>query len=99
LVVTHGDLVREAADKWKLLRRLQNVAGSFRDIVLISTNEALVSVQEKREGLAKVAFDASGANALERALEKLIQSVREHRAKAAIAVTGRIARRALSCLE
>jgi hypothetical protein len=95
LVVTHGDLVREAADKRKLLRRLQKEAVSFRDVVLISTNEALASIK----GLTAPALDASGANALESALSKLLLSVREHRTKAAIAVTRRIAQAALSRLE
>jgi len=99
LVVTHGDLVREAADKRKLLCRLRKEAGSFRDVLLISTNEALALMREGGKVSDVSALEASGANALEGALAELLRSVREHRAKAAVAVTRRIARAALSRLE
>jgi len=99
LVVTHGDLVREAADKQKLFRRLQKEAVSFRDVVLISTNEAVAAMREEGKASTAPALEASGAYALENALAKLLLSVREHRAKAAIAVTRRIAQAALSRLE
>jgi tRNA U34 5-carboxymethylaminomethyl modifying GTPase MnmE/TrmE len=99
LVVTHGDLVHEATDQRKLLRRLQKDAFSFRDVVLISTNEALASMRQERKASNSPALEASGANALDSALAKLLLSVREDRTKAAIAVTRRIAQVALSRLE
>ena len=97
--MTHGDLVYEAADKRKLLSRLQKDAVSFRDVVLISTNEALASMRQERKASTAPALEASGANALDNALARLLLSVREHRTKAAIAVTRRIAQMALSRLE
>jgi hypothetical protein len=99
LVVTHGDLVHQVGDKRKLLYRLRKEAVSFRDIVLLSTNEALASMREGRKTPAAPTLEASGANALESALAKLLLSVREHRTKAAVAVTRRIAQAALSRLE
>src|SRR5262245_17079924 len=50
LVVTHGDLLREAGDKEKLMLRLRRDAGAFHDIVVISSIEALALVHENREG-------------------------------------------------
>jgi tRNA U34 5-carboxymethylaminomethyl modifying GTPase MnmE/TrmE len=99
LVVTHGDLVHRVDDKRKLLYRLRKEAVSFRDIVLLSTNEALASKREGRKTPTAPTLEASGANALESALARLLLSVREHRTKAAVAVTRRIAQAALSRLE
>jgi hypothetical protein len=67
--------------------------------VLISTNEALASMRQERKASNSPALEASGANALDSALAKLLLSVREDRTKAAIAVTRRIAQVALSRLE
>jgi len=99
LVVTHCDLLHDTRDREKLSRRLRAEAGSFRDIVFVSTNDALAALHEGPEGLAEAAWEASGARALEIAFDELLQGVREHRINAALAVTRRIAQRRLSCLE
>jgi hypothetical protein len=99
LVTTHSDLLHNAKDKEKLLYRLRREAGSFRDIVLISTNEALALFQQEPGALVEAAWNASGASALEKALDELLQSVRKHRLDAAITVTGRIAHRTLTRIE
>jgi energy-coupling factor transporter ATP-binding protein EcfA2 len=99
LVATHCDLLHDSSDREKLLRRLRTEAGSFRDIVFVSINDALALLHEGPEGLAEAAWEASGARALEIAFDELLQSVREHRIDAALAVTRRMAQRSLSRLE
>ena len=96
LVATHSDLLRNGSDLDKLLRRLHDVAGSsFWDILPMSTIEALAVMGEDHEGPAGAIWQASGADALETALDELIEGVRTQRLKAALEVTGRIAERAL----
>jgi hypothetical protein len=99
LVVTHADLLQQAGDREKLVARLRRDAGAFCDIVLVSTIEALALVEERPAGLVEARWDATGAPALENALDQLLDSVGRQRTQAALAATGRIARRALSRLE
>lgn len=97
LVATHRDLLHAAADPEKLLDRLRDEAGaSFRDILLMSTVEALAVARDDHAGDAGALWKASGADALETALDELIQSVRVQRLNAALRVTARIAQHALS---
>ena len=99
LVATHSDLLRNG-DLEKLMRRLRDVAGSsFWDILPMSTVEALAVMAEDREGPAGAIWKASGADALETALDDLIEDVRMRRLKAALKVTGQIAERALLRIE
>jgi hypothetical protein len=98
LVVTHGDLLREAGDKEKLMRRLRRDAGGFQDIVVISSKEALALVRENRARALGPDWHATGADTLESALDQLLHKVRKQRTEAAFAVTGRMAQRALSRL-
>jgi hypothetical protein len=100
LVATHSDLLRNGSDLEKLLRRLREEAGSsFRDIRVMSTVEALAVMGEDHKGAAGAIWQASGADALETALDSLLENVRTQRLKAALRVTGRIAERALSRIE
>ena len=100
LVTTHCDLLRESTDKEKLLGRLGDEARpSFNAIVLLSTNEALAVMRQERDGPAKVAWEASGADALDTAVDSLLQGVRQHRNQTALQMVGRIASRALARLE
>jgi hypothetical protein len=92
LVATHCDLLRDAADLGKLLDRLRDEAGSsFRDILPISTVKALAVAQEDHAGPAGDVWKASGADALETAIDDLLQSVRMQRLNAALEATARIA--------
>jgi len=96
LVATHSDLLRNGSDLEKLLRRLRDEAGSsFRDILPMSTIEALAVAQADHDRPASAMWKASGADALETALDELLESVRMQRLQAAIEVTGRIAERTL----
>jgi hypothetical protein len=98
LVVTHSDLVNDARDTHKLLRRLRMEAGAFRDILLVSTTNALALLQAKRDELGHAAWIATGADGLDVALDQLLESVAVRRSKVALAVTHRIASRALARL-
>jgi hypothetical protein len=100
LVATNCDLLRDASNLEKLLRRLRDEAGSsFRDILPISTVEAIAVAREDRQGPPGAIWKTSGADAFEAALDDLLQSVRMQRLEAALEVTGRIAERALSRIE
>jgi 50S ribosome-binding GTPase len=99
LVATYCDLLHDINDKEKLLHRLRREAASFRDIVFVSTTKALALMEGKPEDQAEAAWKASGAGSLEVALDQLLQDVRKHRSKAAVAVTNRIAYRTLSRIE
>ena len=100
LVATHSDLLLNGSDLEKLLRRLHDVAGSsFRDILPMSTLEALAVMGQDHEGPADAIWKASGADAFETALDQLIEYVRAQRLKAALEVTRRIAERALLRME
>jgi hypothetical protein len=97
LVATHCDLLHNAGDLDKLLHRLRDEAGtSFRDIMPISTVEALAVARGAHAGAAGTTWKASGADAFETALDQLLQSVRMQRLNAALEVTARIADRTLS---
>jgi hypothetical protein len=96
LAVTHCDLLRDRGDLEKLLRRLRGEAGSsFRNILPVSTVEALAATREDLERPAGAIWKTSGAEALETALDELLRSVRTQRLRAALEVTGRIADRIL----
>ena len=100
LVVTHRDLLRRESDTEKLLARLRSETGpSFDAIVLLSTTEALALVHQERVGLARGAWQASGAEALDTALDQLLTKVRKHRNQATLHVLGRIAQFALARLD
>ena len=100
LVVTHRDLLRRESDSEKLLARLRSETGpSFDAIVLLSTTEALALVHQESVGLARGAWQASGAEALETALDQLLTKVRKHRNQATLQVLGRIAQFALARLD
>lgn len=98
LVVTHGDLVPDATDTHKILRRLRMEAGAFRDIVFVSTTNALALLQDKGEEVGHAAWVTTGADGLEGALDRLLQSVAARRLKVALALTHRMASRALARL-
>ena len=100
LVATHCDLLHDAADRDKLLDRLRDEAGLlFRDILPMSTVEALAVARQDHAGTAGTTWKASGADAFENALDELLQSVRMRRLQSAIEVTARIAARTLSRIE
>jgi len=100
LVVTHCDLLRREGDKERLLARLRSDIGtSFDAIVFLSTTRALALVHEGRVDSAGAAWEASGAEALDAALDQLLLRVRKHRNQAALQVLGRIARHALARLD
>jgi tRNA U34 5-carboxymethylaminomethyl modifying GTPase MnmE/TrmE len=98
LVITHSDALADPSDREKLLDRVRRDAGSFRDIVMVSTNKAL-ALLEGPAGSAETAWKASGADQLEAALAELLESVSGHRREAALDVTARIARATLARLE
>jgi len=96
LVATHRDLLDPDSVE-KLMERLHDEAGrSFRDILPMSTLEALAVARAGHAGDAGALWKASGADALEVALDEVIESVRTERLDAALAVTARIAGHALS---
>jgi hypothetical protein len=100
LVATHCDLLRDAADLDKMLCRLRTEAGSsFRDILPMSTVEALAVARQDHAGASGAVWKTSGADALETALGELLQSVRVQRLNAALEVTARIAGRTLSRID
>jgi hypothetical protein len=100
LVSTHADLLHGPGDADKLLHRLRGEArGVFQDVVLVSTLDALAAFRGQRQGPVRDAWEATGAHALEGALERLLLNLRDQRAEAALRMTGRIADRALSRLE
>ena len=96
LVVTHSDLVRGAEDAHKLLRRLRVEAGEFRDILLVSTINALAVLE--RDDPDNAGWLATGAGGVEAALNQLLESIAARRIKVALTITHRIARRALAGL-
>ena len=96
LVSTHRDLLHAPGDQRKLLTRLRHEVGtSFTSIILLSTVEALAVMGRDLKGLSGAAWIASGAEAIESALARLLLSLREQRAAAALRMTSRIAQRAL----
>jgi energy-coupling factor transporter ATP-binding protein EcfA2 len=100
LVSTHCDLLRDPADRRKLLERLhQDVESSFRSIVLLSTLDAVGVMARDRKGLAGATWLASGADTLGTELAALLSDLREQRAAAALRMTSRIAQRALSRID
>jgi GTPase SAR1 family protein len=96
LVATHCDLLRDGSDLEKLLHRLRADAGpSFRNILSMSTLQALAVAREDHEGAAGAIWKASGAKAFESALDELLLSVRAQRLNAVLELSGRIAERTL----
>jgi Dynamin family len=98
LLATHSDLVHEARDTPRLLRRLQKEAGGFSDIVPVATTNALALLKEDSDELGHAAWAATGADALEEALDRLLENVAARRIRVALAVARRVASRALSRL-
>lgn len=97
LVATHADLLANARDREKLLTRLRSECDTmFRDIIMVSTVNALALVRKDELVPLAAAWQASGAHELDTALSALLLSVRDRRAQSALGVTGRIAHRALS---
>ena len=100
LVVTHRDLLRSADDADRLSRRLHGEVGSaFREIVLLSTLDALALLRAGPERPADAGWQATGAAALESALDALVRSMRDQRVKSALRMIARLADRSLSSLE
>jgi hypothetical protein len=100
LVSTHRDLLHAPSDRRKLLGRLRyEVGASFAGIILLSTVEALSVMGKDLKGLSGAAWIASGAEALESALVRLLSTLREQRAGAALRMTSRIAQRALARID
>jgi hypothetical protein len=100
LVVTHGDLLRSAHDADRLLSRLRaEVGAAFLDIVLISTLDALALLRKGPEGPDGAEWQATGAAALEAALDALLRNVRDQRAEAALRMIARVSAHSLSSLE
>jgi hypothetical protein len=101
LVATHCDLLRDQADRNRLLERLRNVAGSdFDAIAGLSTIEALAAAQDGGDDAANwPIWETSGAKAVRDALAHLAWRVRRERDGAARQVAVRIARHALARLE
>jgi hypothetical protein len=96
--VTHYDLVHEAVDTPKLLRRLQKEAEGFSDIVPVATTTALALLKEKSDELGHAAWAATGVEAFEEALDRLLENVAARRIKIALGLARRVASRALSRL-
>ena len=100
LVATHADLLANARDSEKLLTRLRGECDAlFRDVIMVSTLNALALLRADEPAPAEAAWQATGADALDAALSALLMSVRDRRAQSALGVTGRIAHRALSQIE
>jgi hypothetical protein len=100
LVATHADLLANARDREKLLTRLRSECDTiFRDIIMVSTLNALALMRKDELVPLAAAWQASGAHELGVALSALLLSVRDRRAQSALGVTGRIAHRALSYIE
>jgi predicted nucleic acid-binding protein len=100
LVATHADLLQDHRDADKLLQRLRGETGAlFKDVVLVSTLWALALVGRQGNHAGEDAWRASGAEALDAALYRLLRNVRDRRAEAGLRVTARIANRALSQLD
>ncbi|MFZ1103546.1 MAG: dynamin family protein [Hyphomicrobiaceae bacterium] len=98
LVATHRDLLHRPEDRRRLMARLQEEVGtSFASIVSLATLDAIAVMGDDQRGGA--GWTASGAGPLETALAALLLNVREQRAAAAQAMTGRIAQRALTRIE
>jgi Dynamin family len=98
LVVTHSDLVHDAKDAHKLFGRLRREAAAFSDILPVAAINALALLEGKRDAPDQAAWAATGADALELALDRLLESLAARRIKVALAVTQRVASRALSRL-
>jgi hypothetical protein len=79
------------------MSRLRDQAGPvFRNIVFVSTLDALSVMKQERKGLAGLTWSVCGAEELDKALDQLLLALSEHRSAAALEVTGRIARWALA---
>jgi len=100
LISTHADLLASVRDREKLLTRLHGECGAmFRDIVMVSTVDAIALMRNDGHARVKTAWKATGADALDAALSALLLSAHDRRANSALRVTGRIVNRALSYIE
>lgn len=98
LVVTHRDLLLGGDDEARLLARLRGVAAEdFQDVVMLST---AAGAEPPHIALppddTEAAREAGDLGALERSIDRLLDSVRQARGVAAVEVTNRIAGRALA---
>ena len=93
LLATHSDLVQDVKDLPKLMRRLRKEAGAFSDILPVATSNALALLKENSDELGHAAWMATGADALEEALDRLLEKVAARRIKVALAVARRLATR------
>jgi tRNA U34 5-carboxymethylaminomethyl modifying GTPase MnmE/TrmE len=98
LLATHSDLVQDVKDLPKLMRRLRQEAGAFSDVLPVATSNALALLKENSNELGHAAWVATGADALEKALDGLLEKVAARRIEVALAVARRVASRALSSL-
>lgn len=98
LVVTHRDLLHNVQDEAKLLTRLRvDVGDGFREIIMLSTSAGAEPPQIALPPDAQeAAREAGSLGALEYAVDRLLDTIRQERGTAAIAATNRIAGRALS---
>jgi len=97
LVSTHADLLANSRDREKLLTRLRGECGAmFRDIVLVSTVDAIALMRDDARAPVEAASKDTGADALDAALSALLLRAHDRRANSALRVTGRIVHRALS---
>ena len=101
MVVTHRDLLNAVEDEAKLLTRLRGAAGDdFRDIVMLSTSAGAEPPQITLPPDAQeAAREAGSLGALERAIDRLLDTVRQQRGSVAIEVINRIAGHALARME
>ena len=100
LVSTHADLLADPRDRERLLARLHRECDSmFRDILMVSTVEAITLMRDDQRAPAEAAWQSSGADALDAALAALIARARDRRAETALRVIGRITHRALSQMQ
>jgi hypothetical protein len=100
LVATHCDLLHSPEDRQKLRMRLEDHVGDlFRNVILLSTVQALEVMEGNPKRPPGATWTSCGAGALESALGALLLDLREQRAAAAVRMTGRIAQRALSRID
>jgi len=99
LVSTFADLLADDEERAKVTSRLMDGAGPlFGEIVMLATLDAIAARQLPDEAERQAALAASGAMALEGALERLAAQVMQHRSSGAHALAGRVAGRTLEKL-
>lgn len=100
LVATRADLMAGASERERVLTRLHRECGPlFRDIIMVSTTDALALMRDNENAPVETEWKETGAEALDAALSALLRDLRDRRAQNALKVTGRIAHRALSHTE